>query len=329
MLNDAWIIVILLGQFSALLLLILSVYFAFPVMRYWEPEGNRPLQIDLERKTFFISTAVQYILVFQILNFLVFLFIINRYMPSLITGAMCASGILDLNAFGYPSLYIKIAALILYLIFIFLNRLDLAEPGYPLTPNKYYVLPIIVVFLLADTYITIRFFSGIQADVIATCCSISFSAGDILRKNQTPLFISVSYVRDLYYVFLIAFLLFVLRSSPKLKTLFFLELIHLPLAVLVLKYQFVKYIYALPSHDCLFDLFFPQYYSIGYLLFGALFISLIAVVWLNVFHIAENRLSTDFHRLKKRLYRAALWGNTLFAIVVHSYWAYWKLIKLE
>ncbi|HID39951.1 MAG TPA: hypothetical protein EYP36_10625 [Calditrichaeota bacterium] len=329
MLNDAWIIVILLGQSSALLLTILSVYFALPIMRYWEPGGTRPLQIELERKTFFVSTAAQYILVFQFIIFFAFLFTINSYLPLLITGAMCASGILSLSVFGYPALYIKIAALILCLIFIFLNRLDMAEPGYPLTPDKYYVLPIILVFLLTDTYITIRFFSEIKADVIATCCSISFSAGDILQKRQAAYFIPANYTPVLYYLSFTAFLLLILRSPAKLKTLFFLELIHLPLSVLVLKYQFVKYIYALPSHDCLFDLFFPQYYVIGYLLFAALFISFTAVVWLNILRMVENRLSRDFHFLKKRLYRIALGGNVLFILIVHLYWAYWKLIILE
>ncbi|HGY54900.1 MAG TPA: hypothetical protein ENK44_04300 [Caldithrix abyssi] len=327
MLNDAWIIVVLIGQISALLLLALTLYFATPILRYWNPASGSALQLELERKTFFVSSAVEYILAFQAVIFVLFLIIVNHYLPRLINGAMCASGILSLNEYGYPALYGKIAALAAYLIFIFLNRLDLAEPAYPLTPTKYFLLPFLFWAALADTVLTVRFFSLINPDVIATCCSISFSAAKISVLSESPVTVSISALLIAYYILLVIYGYWGLKKKIA-GLLLFLEFLLLPVSVFILKYHFVKYIYALPSHNCLFDLFFGRYYYIGYLLFGLLFISAMAVIGLFLLNRLKKRFTKDLKNIQQNLRVAAMGGNLLFAIIIHLYWFYWKWIIL-
>ncbi len=326
MLNDARIIVILIGQFSALLILALSVYFAAPVLRRWNINSGSAGQIELERKTFFVSTALQYILVFQIVLFFLFLIVVNTYLPNLITGAMCATGILALNPYGYPALYIKLVALIIYFVFIFLNRLDFSEPGYPLTPTKYYILPLIVIFMPVDTYLTIKFFIGIKPEVIATCCSISFSNVNSTLIAEEVREIPINIVIGLYYTLFFVFAVLSWRKTKKTRILLIIEFFLSLFSLLALKYHFVKYIYALPSHNCLFDLFFHQYHYIGYILFISLFFPLITSLCLNLLFYLQKYFITDLQTLKNKMYLIGFCGNLIFAVIIHIYWVYWKLI---
>jgi len=154
MFADHWIIAQLIGQACSIFLLAIASWISLNIIRKWEPVSATELQIKLERQTYLISSLVRYVLFFQIISLFVFLFTVNNHLPGLIRGAMCASGTLTVNTYGYPLLFIKIFAIPLYATYLFMDHLDQSEAEYPLTPHKFwFVIPIFIMYI-SDFIIT-------------------------------------------------------------------------------------------------------------------------------------------------------------------------------
>lgn len=305
-----------------------AVIYSVQTLRFWNIALSTERQTALERKNFLISTIVKYIILFQLVNFLLFLITVNIALPLVIKGAMCASGILSLNSCGYPLLAIKIFNLILSTVFIFLNHLDNHYPDYPLTPVKFRIVPPMLVLFLAEFSIMILFFSNISADVVATCCSVSF---DFARSSSaTSPFLHPNYLSATllaFYVLALVMPLFLFHRKVQSFALF-PGIFFLAAAVLTLKFHFVKFIYALPSHNCLFDIFWKQYYYIGYLLFALLFILLVALLLGFITGRLRNLPPGFVDQLGKRLRLYAAICLILYTLIVSAFWLYWRIFRL-
>ena len=140
MFTDYWVIAQLWAQGCALMLLLYASFFAVRSLRFWVGESDSALQTNLERQNYLMSAIMQVGLWFQALSLLMFLHTVNEHLPPLIKGAMCATGTLGINAWGYPLLGLKSLAILVYAIYLFINYLDNQEPAYPLTPHKYWWL---------------------------------------------------------------------------------------------------------------------------------------------------------------------------------------------
>ncbi len=323
MLTHTWIITQTLGQTIAVILLLIVVFKSLPILMHWNRESASFLQLKLERRTYLISTIIQFVFWYQIAGLLLFLITVNNILPGSIKGAMCATGVLSVNIFGYPLLWIKLIAVIVYAQFLFLNRMDGREPLYPLTPNKYYWLFPALLLVIADFILSLLYFSKIEPDIIATCCSISFSTA----KDSSIFFIAAN-VRmvPMLIFFYLSFALLVIsviffNRGPELS--FVISLGFTTTAVFLLKNHFVKYIYGLPSHNCLFDIFWGRYYYIGYILFSALIISLICSLLLLTLKYIEKGLSAPVKPIRKILQWGAVLGSTLFTLLCSIYWLNW------
>lgn len=329
MFADHWVIALLVGQISSLSLITIAFFQTLPIMRNWAADSGSEQQIGLERKTYLISAVIRYVLIFQIIALVLLLITVNNHLPGLIKGAMCASGTLNLNDYGYPLLYLKIIAIFFYGAFLFMNYLDESEPEYPLTPKKFALLPIIFVLLLGDVVLMLQYFGHIEPDIIATCCSISFSLsgrpGDgTLMEGQW-----IETVLPLFYA--LSFLLMLILLTQKIKTYvgLLLTILFMPMALYALKFHFVKFIYALPTHNCLFDIFWSQYHYIGYILFGCLMIALMAVFIATIYHSVKTHLREIHPHLTLRLRRIAALCIFLFTLINSAYWLYWITFRLS
>jgi hypothetical protein len=328
MFADHWVIALLVGQISSLGLITIAFFQALPIMRFWSADSGSEQQIDLERKTYLISAVIRYVLIFQIIALVLLLITVNNHLPGLIKGAMCASGTLNLNDFGYPLLYLKIAAIFFYGVYLFMNYLDESEPEYPLTPHKFGLLPVIFVLLLGDVVLMLNYFGRIEPDIIATCCSISFSLsgrpGDgTLLEGQW-----IEMVLPLFYALGFLLILRLLINKTKAYVGLLLTILFIPVALYALKFHFVKFIYALPSHNCLFDIFWAQYHYIGYILFGCLMIALLAILLVAIYSGLKSRLREIHPHLTLRLRRVAALCIFLFMLINSAYWFYWITFRL-
>lgn len=305
MLTDYWVIAQLLAQACALFLMFGAARVAWQMLRKWQPESATATQLQLERQSYLVDTIVRVVLSFQVLSLVLFLFTINNHFPELIEGAMCGTGTLSLNAHGYPTLYLKVGAVFLYLLFLFVHHLDSREPNYPLTPFKYIFIFPSLLLILADGVEMWRYFAGIEPEVIATCCSVSV----LLNPTDTTSFLTTGeytgYAVTLFInLFFVLFALLVFSKKRRIL-LFLLSLFYVGTAIYSLKFFFVKYIYGLPSHNCLFDLFFGQYHFIGFVLFGSYFGLLGSTLFMAAIHFFKPLLTQPTDKL---MFRLRWWG---------------------
>lgn len=329
MLNDYWVIAQLLGQFCTLLLLIGGAGYSAYLIRNWRQGASTELQITLERQSYLIGAIVQFGLFFQVLLLLMFLNTVNIHLTGQIEGAMCATGVLGINDYGYPLLYLKLGSLLGYMVYLILNYFDQREPEYPLTPLKFWWIFPALLLMSLDFFWTFRFFGSIEPDIIATCCSVSF-----LVENTSPyaLYAPPLHLENYLVIWCTAFIALLLMTvfwQRKIATLRFwavqllLALLYLWLSVYVLKYFFVKYIYALPSHNCLFDIFWAKYYYIGYLLFGVYFGVLCCGLLGLLYHVFLSKLRRIPFRFWQDLQILYTFFLLLSFIIPWLYWYAW------
>lgn len=282
MLTDYWVIAQFTTQIGSWILLSYSTIISIAIIRNWNINSNASLQINLERKTYLVGMIAYMILIMQLFVLLFFLQTVNQHFPTLIRGAMCATGTLNANAYGNVTLWIKLSSIIIYAIFITFEYLDNKSPNFPLTSFKYYFLLPAWVFLSADIILSFLYFYNLTPNIITTCCSVVF-LGNEQNFEHTHEFSSFNLM-----IFLFVFCLFVwniiyffIKNKIVIKTISSFAIIYFSL--FFLQNFFVKYIYGLPNHLCLFDMFFWEYNGIGFVWFGMW----IAFAWTNIAEFAS------------------------------------------
>lgn len=333
MLSDYWIITQILIQIISWVLLLGMLNFSFQMLRHWSLASTDELQIHLERKSYLIGAVLQMVMWFQIISLLIFLQTVNVHLPGIVKGAMCATGVLGVQDNGFVLLYLKLIALMVYIVFLHLNYLDNTQADYPLSPMKYWVVFPAFGLITMDLFLTFNFFKAIEPNVIATCCSADFIAsadsGITFLKNGM-------YLHEAMWVFVGSFMILLATQLFQLvqkrvlsnKTLAILQMLTALLfifsAVYTLKYFFVRYIYALPLHNCLFDIFFSKYYFIGYGIFGAYFGVSFCMLFQLIYAFTKEKLSiTQIHTLRNYHFYTILWSSFAFFIPI-VYWMMWK-----
>jgi hypothetical protein len=156
------------------LLMLVAAGFGLQVLRHWDIESGSELQLVLERRTYLIATLVAWCFVSAILSLLLFVHNAEQ-MSTQIVGAMCATGVLNASPWGWPALFLKIVVFLAGAAWLMLNRIDNQAPDYPLVRVKYGLLLGIAPLVLADAAVQIRFFMGLDPDVITSCCGALFT----------------------------------------------------------------------------------------------------------------------------------------------------------
>jgi len=155
-------------------LMAMAAVFAVHVLRHWDIGSGSERQLRLERRTYLISTLVAFSFVAEIVSLLLFVYNAEA-MHTQFVGAMCATGVLNANAWGWPALFLKIAAFFAGAVWLTLNRLDNQGWDYPLIRLKYGALLGIAPLVGAGALVQARYFLDLQPDVITSCCGALFS----------------------------------------------------------------------------------------------------------------------------------------------------------
>jgi hypothetical protein len=149
--------------------------FALQVLRHWDMTSGSERQLALERRTYLISTLVTWCFGAEIVSLLLFVYNAEQ-MSTQFVGAMCATGVLNADAWGWPTLFLKMAVFFTGAAWLMLNRVDNQAPDYPLVRAKYALLLVIVPLVAAEALVQMAFFLGLDPDVITSCCGALFSA---------------------------------------------------------------------------------------------------------------------------------------------------------
>jgi uncharacterized membrane protein len=155
-------------------LLLLAAFFAVRVLRHWDIASGSEQQVRLERGTYLISTLVAFAFLAESISLLLFVYNAEA-MSTQFVGAMCATGVLNVDAWGWPTLFLKIAVFFAGALWLLLNRLDNQGYDYPLIRFKYALLLLLVPLVLIEGLAQLQYFLGLNPDVITSCCGSLFS----------------------------------------------------------------------------------------------------------------------------------------------------------
>ncbi len=268
------IIALLLASLVCVGLLLAAAPLAIDIIRHWDIHSGSERQLLLERRTYLLSTLLSFIFATQLVALLLFVFNADR-MSSLFVGAMCAVGTLKVNAFGFPALIAQIVVFFLASSWLVINHVDTLAHDYPLVRVKYLLLLILLPFLVAAAMLQLRYFLGLKADVITSCCGSLFSeeapglTADAAASPPLPTMI-------VFYLTLTlaagAGVLYRLRQ----RAAWLVALLSGAAFVVTIAgvLSFVSlYVYEHPHHHCPFCLLKPEYSYQGYWLYLPLFLA--------------------------------------------------------
>lgn len=157
------------------LMIILAASFAIQVIFRWDINSGSEKQLNLERRTYLISTLLAWMFAAELVSLLLFVYNAEA-MSGQFVGAMCATGVLNANAWGWPTLFLKMAIFFSGATWLVLNRLDNKGFDYPIIKLKYGLLLLIAPLVFAELIAQTNYFSGLNPDVITSCCGALFSA---------------------------------------------------------------------------------------------------------------------------------------------------------
>jgi hypothetical protein len=318
MILNPGVLSLLIGSALVMAMLLYAAYFAFVIVRKWDITSGSEVQLNLERKTYLISTIMTYTLGFQLLSLFLFVFTADR-LHTLFVGAMCAAGTLNLNGFGYPTLLLKLISFLLAGVWLVLNYVDNKGFDYPLTRKKYVMLLGITPLILADTITQDIYFFSLKPHVITSCCGSLFSTDETGIGSSLAAIPAVPVSVALGLLLLLLFssggrFLFSGRGAPLFS--FFSGASFLVSIAAVISLVSL-YIYELPTHHCPFCILQTGYRYVGYPLYGTLFAGTIAGVSAGALAPAASiaSLQDSIPGIQRHLVGTALVFFLLFALL--------------
>lgn len=248
--------------------------FAVSILRHWNLRSGSERQLQLERRTYLMSTMVAFVLGVQLVALLLFVFNADR-MATMFVGAMCAVGTLNVNAWGFPALLAQIVVFFSAAAWLAVNHADIQAPDYPLVRIKYALILALAPLLVGAVVLQWRYFLGLHADVITSCCSRLFSSrvrglsGDLSAWPPVPAML-------VFYGSLAAAVATSLWVATHRRGGYALAAASLIAGVAGVAgiIAFVSvYVYEQPMHHCPFCLLKAEYGYIGYALYIPLFVA--------------------------------------------------------
>ena len=276
------ILALIVGSSIVFVMVLYAAWIGVRVLRVWDFESSSAEQLALERKTYLGSTLARTALGFQVVSALLFLFTVDD-IHELFVGAMCATGSLNANPVGWTALALKVIVLIVSPIWIVFDQLDRRAGDFPIIKMKFLALLLFAPLMAADLVLQIRYFAGLDPEIITSCCGALFSesgsslASEVAGLPVRPMLVAFYVVAALFLATGIACLVSLSRFLRYILAGTSLLIFGISLAAVV---SFLSlYIYELPTHHCPFDMLQRQYAFIGYpiyiFLFGAVLFGLL------------------------------------------------------
>jgi len=255
----------------------------------WNFNKFDQLQYKLEKRAYLVATVVIIIFIFKMILLPFFVFTIDK-LSSIVPGAMCGAGVISFNNYGMPLLFVKLSILFLLIFWLTLNNNDLKEGTYPYFKAKIWLFVVIFLMITLELALEYQFFKAIDIHKVINCCSTLYG----LLEGMNPLPFGLDMTRLLTLFYLLYLLILSSYFSQKNILLFFALILFLYLGYFAVLYFFGTYIYQDPNHNCPFCLLQKEYYYIGYLIWGNLFlgvfIGIVALINEIVFHKKSNYL---------------------------------------
>ncbi|MDD3475913.1 MAG: hypothetical protein PHI38_03510 [Sulfurimonas sp.] len=295
---------------EVLTILILNIIFAifavvafvlsFRIFLKWDANSTSTTQYKLEKESFLAATIIKYIFAIKVPLFIFFIFTLDK-ISNVITGAMCAAGVVDATQSGMYLIVLKIINIYLFAYWLRIHTIDVSDKNQPYTKYKFGLFIVLFFLLMLELGLDFMMFKDIEIDKMVSCCgsiysSSSTSALSTLFKIDNSLLLMVFYTNYLLIV-----LFFFLKNRYIFSA---LNVLFIPVSLISLILFFGTYIYELPSHHCPFCFLQSDYYYVGYFLYFFLF--------MGTFY----GLVVSFVKQSKSSYNISLLFNSLYVILL-------------
>jgi hypothetical protein len=322
MMLHPWILGLIIGHSALLLVFSLGFINARQIYRGWDYNSTEEKQFLLEKKTYLVSTVMNFALLTQILMLFLFEMAADE-LASVLPGAMCAVGTLSSTRYGFPLLILKIVSFFAYFIWLMINYLDNQMETYPLVRKKYLALMLIYPFAVAETWLLFMFAYNLDPSVITSCCGSVYNEGaEDLGGSLAGA--SAGFILPVFFSIVILLLLnrFVFRRWSAVKE-WFGHLLEFPLwmaffiTAIVTIISFIStYVYEMLSHKCPFCFMGVEYKFYGVPLYLCLFFATAAGMTGGLLGSIRQPaiLKEKAGLLKKKMDVISLWGMLAFVV---------------
>ena len=309
------VIIFLFVQIVLFILLSLSFYFSLSIIKNWDFNKTTTKQYKLEKTSYLVILIITFTLIVKIILFPYFAYSLDN-LSNIVPGAMCAAGIVGANEFGQINLALKILILFFIGIWLIINSLDLRAKTYPYTKKKYLLYIFIFSLTILELILDFNFLNNISTKEPVMCCSVIFGVNNI--GSKIPFDLTIPMLLVLFYLlyFLTLFLSIQKSSILNLVTNF----LFLYIGYYAVTYFFSTYIYQLPTHQCPFCMLQKEYYFIGYIIWGTLFLG-------TFFGISSYVLKVFTNKELNFTYKYSLLFNTVFVSICTYYVVKYYLVN--
>ena len=283
---------------------IIAFVLSIRIFLKWNLNSTSKLQYKLEKESFLTATIIKYLFAIKLPLFLFYIFTLDK-ISNVLTGAMCAAGVVDATEYGTYLFIIKILNIYLFGSWLVLHFLDIKRENMPYSRMKFGFFIVLFFFLAAEVILETVMFSAIDVDKMVSCCGTLYSSSatsyiSTIFLIDTPILLTLFYGN---------FALIVLLYFLKKKELFSMaNIVFLIISIVSLIVFFGTYIYELPTHHCPFCFLQKDYYYVGYFIYIFLFT--------GTFY----GLITGFvKRGNEKNFKISMIFNTLYVALVSAY----------
>jgi hypothetical protein len=265
------------------LLILYASFYGIRIIMSWNLRSGSSQQLELERRTYLISTVLTYVFGFQLISLFLYVYTTDS-LCTLFTGAMCAVGTLNVNRFGYPVLFLKVLNFLLAGLWLIVNTADNRGYDYPLIRKKYVFLLVITPLLIAETVLQARYFLALHPDVITSCCGSLFSGGEEALVSDLSAF-PAPLMKKLFSVCMALTVgagIFFYGKGKGGYLFSALSAASFLVALASILSFIAPYVYELPTHHCPFCLLQREYSYVGYPLYVTLLVGAVSGMGVGV-----------------------------------------------
>lgn len=282
----------------------------------WDINSTSKKQYALESQSFLTATIIKYILFVKILLFIFFIFTLDK-ISNVLTGAMCAAGVVDATSYGIYLLLFKLINIYFFGFWLVIHNFDMKTVDLKYTKLKFGFYLFIYFLLLFETVLEITMFASINVDKLVSCCGTLYSNSEGSYLSSI-FFDNSNYILAGFYISYLFLVIFYFLKNDYLYIIF--NLLFLVLSIISLILFFGTYIYELPTHHCPFCMLQKEYHYIGYALYIFLFLGTF-----YGFIIGIKNLILNIENKNKKYYKYSIICLTIYLIIVSAYPAIYYL----
>jgi hypothetical protein len=298
--------IFLLAESITLLLILVAVWQSIRILSAWNFSAATSKQYRLEKRAYLIILIITVALMIKIILLPFFTYIIDA-LAVMIPGAMCGAGVIDANPYGMLLLVLKLAILFGAGVWLLLNALDLQAKDYPFFRTKLWFFLLLSIMIVAEYLLDMLYLMNLPTDDPVACCSTIYGATE---ASALPFGLDTTAMIFFFYLF---YLLSTMALRYRYRVIIIIsQLLFLIIGYYAVVYFFGTYIYQLPTHQCPFCMLQQEYFYVGYLVWGSLFLG-------TFFALASAILYWISHQEQPYLLRNALAFNTFFVLLCSLY----------